>query len=113
MTISENGSFNAVNFFQNDDARIIFTFDSVEVDLTAFTSLVMEVRTGQRLNTPLVKRLVSGEGITIEAARSFTANLTTTQSGVFYAALIGEVGTNLARTLARGKIIVTAQIAKL
>ena len=106
-----NGGFQALNFYQNDDARIIIDF--ADGDLNGYSNLVLEIRRGTRLESPLVKRLVTGEGLTIESITRLSANLTTDQSGVFWLALVGQVGDGVGVTLARGKIIVTSQITRL
>lgn len=100
-----------MNFYQNDDARIIIDF--ADGDLNGYSNLVLEIRRGTRLESPLVKRLVTGEGLTIESITRLSANLTTDQSGVFWLALVGQVGEGVGVTLARGKIIVTSQITRL
>ena len=112
MTIEViSGGFQALNFYQNDDARVIIDFTSG--DLNGYSGLILEVRKGTRLEAPLVKRLTVGDGLTIDSATRLTANLTTDQSGVFWLALVGVVGDGLGVTLARGKIIVTAQITRI
>jgi hypothetical protein len=106
-----NGGFQALNYFQNDDARTVIGF--ADGDLTGYANLVLEIRRGTRLDSPLVKRLVTGSGLTVESATRLNANLTTDQSGVFWLALVGQVGEDVGVTLARGKIIVTSQITRL
>ena len=100
-----------MNFYQNDDARVIIDF--ADGDLNGYSNLVLEIRRGTRLDSPLVKRLVTGEGLTIESITRLSANLTTDKSGVFWLALVGQVGDGVGVTLARGKIIVTSQITRL
>ena len=111
IAVDASGGFAALNFYQNDDARTFFDFPSG--DLNAYPSLILEMRKGTRLEAPLVKRLELGDGLTIESATSLTTNLTTDQSGVFWLALVGTVGDGIGVTLARGKIIVTAQITRI
>jgi len=112
MTIEViSGGFQALNFYQNDDARVIIDFTSG--DLNGYSDLILEVRKGTRLEAPLVKRLTVGDGLTIESTTRLTANLTTDQSGVFWLALVGTVADGIGVTLARGKIIVTAQITRI
>jgi hypothetical protein len=112
MTIEViNGGFQALNFYQNDDARVIINF--ADGDLAAYSNLVLEIRRGTRLDSPLVKRLVTGEGLTIESTTRLSADLTTDKSGVFWLALVGQIADGIGTTLARGKIIVTSQITRL
>ena len=100
-----------MNFYQNDDARVIIDF--ADGDLTGYSNLVLEIRRGTRLESPLVKRLVTGEGLTVESTTRLSADLTTDQSGVFWLALVGQIAEGIGVTLARGKIIVTSQITRL
>ena len=100
-----------MNFYQNGDARVIIDF--ADGDLNGYSNLVLEIRRGTRLESPLVKRLVTGEGLTIESTTRLSADLTTDQSGVFWLALVGQIAEGIGVTLARGKIIVTSQITRL
>ena len=100
-----------MNFYQNGDARVIIDF--ADGDLNGYSNLVLEIRRGTRLESPLVKRLVTGEGLTVESATRLSADLTTDQSGVFWLALVGQIAEGTGVTLARGKIIVTSQITRL
>ena len=112
MTVAVNalGEMGTINFYQNDDARIEIDFAT---DFGSPSDIIMEVRKGQRIDSPLVKRINVGDGITIGSTTHLGVNLTTPESGVFYAAIVKKVTDTLGDTIARGKIIVTPQITRI
>ena len=112
MSIAVNalGEMGTINFYQNDDARLQIVFAT---DFGSPSDVIMEVRKGQRIDSPLVKRISVGDEMTIDSTTQLSVNLTTPESGVFYAAIIKKIGDPLAQTIARGKIIVTPQITRI
>jgi len=112
MSVAVNAlaQMDTINFYQNDDARFQIYFAT---DFGSPSDIIMEVRKGQRIDSPLVKRINVGDGINEDSTTQLSVNLTTPESGVFYAAIIKKVGDTLAETIARGKIIVTTQITRI
>ena len=110
MSVAVNAlaQMDTLNFYQNDETIFILNFATTFLDPT---DIIMEVRRGQRLDSPLIKRMSVGDGITVNSSTQLAVNLTTSESGVFYAAIIAVTGTSY--TIARGKIIVTTQITRI